>query len=422
MKWASLAKSITAWVAIICGCQHAAVANEGNGNLLSLQNRIVELYEQNHDAIVRVKAANQGLTETGQAGVALKFGTGFFISREGHVMTNASVAYKADRVWVVHDGIEYVAEIVGSDLPNKLTILKVVNTPREFSFLHLSDSMQLQPIGSLVVRISAPLEFAPSPFMGMVSGHESEFGQIEFPTTYMRVTIPGGPGEGGAPLLDLNGKFVGMTLGAIEDMPSTSYVLPARAALRLRDDLIFSGQVAYGWVGFDIEAEIGAVTGQKIRVSEILPGTPAEESGLLVGDYLTQIDNKAITSKSDVRDALFATRPEQLITIKGIRGTETFSLDVKIAQRPIDELIRNVQPKQPLPEEEQVVENEQPVIIEPEPDLEENTPEMGTESVKEVTLEVPAEARAGEDYLSEELEQMEIKDDRGMDAPIATEQ
>lgn len=309
-------------------------AQTTDSGFMGLQKRIQELIRENASATVRVKAAYRPPKEEEKPEVVI--GTGFFISREGHVLTNASIVFKPDRVWIEHQGIAYAARILGEDIASNLALLIVETQPEHFSFLHLADSPELPPPGTFLLRLSAPLDFAPSPAFGIVSGLESRFGQRFFPCAYLRTTIPAGPGDGGAAFLDLSGKLVGIQVGALPEINS-SYLLPARAAMRIRDDFLFSGKVTYGWIGFEVREERSIAGGNRLILSLILPGTPAESSGLLPGDVLDTIGEFSIRSIDDLRNAMFYNRVGQYTSCRVIRSGERLDFNVKLAARPENE-------------------------------------------------------------------------------------
>ena len=308
-----------------------ALWGAAEGDFLSLQNRVIELFKEQSQAIVRVKAAYRPQREEEKPQVII--GSGFFTSRDGHVLTNASIAYKPDRVWVEHCGIDYAAEVIGADPVTNLSLLRVLNLPEQFHFLHLSDNPGLPPIGSLVVRISTPLEFGPSPCLGLVAGQETRVAESYFPCTYIRTTIPASPGDGGAAFLDLNGELVGLQVYSIPDLQGT-YLLPARAALRIRDDLYFSGRVSYGWIGFEIAEENSIKNGNQIVLRKVFPGTPAEEAGLRPNDLLLEIGGYPIRSVSDLRNAMFYMRVGQFARTRIMRDEEELVFNVRMAPRP----------------------------------------------------------------------------------------
>ena len=270
-------------------------------------------------------------------------GSGFFISREGLIITNASIVYKPLRVWIEHEEIAYSAEVLGLDQRANVAFLRTHTLPEEFSFFHLADRADLPPIGSFVLRLSMPLEFEASPKFGMVSGYESRFGDKFFPCTYIRTGISAGPGDGGSAFLDLTGRLLGIQVGSLPDVGS-SYVLPARAALRIRDDILFSGMVTYGWIGFEVEIESSIEKGRQVILSQIFPGTPAEEAGLMEGDVLLRIGDYPIHSLDQLRNAMFYTRVSQFVDVQVERAGETRLFSVRTVTRPEDEPMQITSP------------------------------------------------------------------------------
>lgn len=327
---------------------------ELTGQIAELEERLVSLFEQNKSAMVRVKAVfppNEELVE--KEGLAQKegeeaipqlvIGSGFFISREGLILTNASIVYDALRIWVEHDQIDYGAEVVGLDQRSNIAFLRTYTLPESFNFFHLSDQSALPSMGSLVLRLSMPLDFQASPDFGLVSGHESRFGERFFPCTYIRTTVPAGPGDGGSAYLDLAGRLMGIQVGSLPDVGAT-YMLPARAALRIRDDILFSGEVTYGWLGFEVEPETSIKSGRRILLTEVFEGSPAAEAGLLEGDILRQIGEYAIQSLDDLRNAMFYTRVGQFVEVIVQRDGEQRRFSITVASRPEDEPMEIMEP------------------------------------------------------------------------------
>lgn len=316
------------------GLATAASGSASGGDFLALQRRIIDLYGEHRATVVRVKAAFQRINEEGQPFTVQQVGNGFFISREGHVITVARVTYMADRVWVEHDGVEYAAEMLGADLFTNFSLLRLVTLPEQFGFLRLPDSAEMPAIGTGVLAITAPLDFGPSPNFGLVSGIESSFGNRTFPCSYIRINLPASPGEIGSPVLDLEGRLVGMMVAGIVDLES-SYVLPARAALKLRDDLLFGGEVSYGWVGFDIRVEHTRQRGIELIIGNIVAGSPAEEAGMQDGDVLKRFAGEAMGSAADLRNAFFFTREGQYVRLQVMRSGEEREFNVRVAKRPM---------------------------------------------------------------------------------------
>lgn len=319
------------------------VTARANGEVRSFEDRIVTLFEENHPAMVRVKAVYPPKEDSEEKIPQVVIGTGFFISREGLILTNASVVSDPLRVWIEHNQTAYSAEVVGMEDRANIAFLRTHTLPDSFTFLHLADRADLPPVGSFAVRLSMPLEFSASPTFGMISGYESRFGDRIFPCTYVRTTIPSGPGDGGSAYLDLNGRLIGIQVGSLPEVGS-SYILPARAALRIRDDMLFSGTVTYGWIGFEVELASAIETGPQVVLSEVFPDSPGSEAGLIEGDVLLEIGDYTISALDDLRNAMFYTRVGQFVDVRVRREGEPRTFSIKVAARPDDEPIQVLQP------------------------------------------------------------------------------
>lgn len=316
----------------------------GNTDLPGLEERLVSLFAENQSAMVRVKAVYPPKTGEGNEEIPqVVIGTGFFISREGLIITNASIVFQPLRVWIEHNEIAYSAEVLGVDERTNIAFLRTHSLPENFSFFHLADRADLPPVGSFILRLSMPLEFSASPSFGMVSGYESRFGERFFPCTYVRTSIPAGPGDGGSAYVDLTGRLLGIQVGSLPDVAS-SYILPARAALRIRDDILFSGMVTYGWIGFEVDIQTSIENGKEIVLSEVLENSPALKAGLMEGDILEQIGDYTIHSLDDLRNAMFYTRVGQYVDVRINRDGQPRRLSVKMDPRPADEPMEIIEP------------------------------------------------------------------------------
>ncbi len=302
---------------------------------LALQKRLVEVFASNEAAIVRVKAT---LMVKGKEGKppkrTLRVGTGFFVSQEGHVLTS-DLVQGAGRVWVEHNQVFYLSEVVGRDPIANIALLKVKTKPEKFSFLRVDDIPVLPRPGTFVVTLSAALEFLPSPGFGIVQGHESSFGNRMFPVRMLRTSVPTGPGEVGAPMLDLDGRFIGIVFASLPDLRS-SCILPASAVLRVRDDLLFSGKASYAWFGLTVKSQISVDEGLRVVVDEIIENSPAAGSGILKGDQLLKIGDHQVKRRGDVANASFFARPGQFVNFLVRRDSEELEIPVRVSGRPVN--------------------------------------------------------------------------------------
>ena len=331
------------WI-VFFAASFVSLASADSAEALALQERLLEVYEQNKGAIVRVKAAYAGDEVDGKQQVLLRVGTGFFISKEGHILVSASRAAGASRVWVEHQGKPYATESVGHDRQTNVSVLRVLEPPAEFSTIKLDAAQAMPQVGSIAIAITSPLDFEPTPVMGLFTGVERKLGNKVFPTSYIRTSIPVDGGQGGCPILDLNGRFIGMSVASITEL-NGSFSLPADALVRVRDDLIFSGHIIHGWMGFEVTTKLHADDSNGVYISKVLTGAPAAQAGLKKDDQLVSIAGRSIEDVFDVPGAFFFTRANQFTPVEVYRGEELLKLSVKTLSRPEKEPIIMVEPE-----------------------------------------------------------------------------
>ncbi|MFP6901438.1 MAG: S1C family serine protease, partial [Opitutales bacterium] len=166
-----------------------------------------------------------------------------------------------------------------------------------------------------------------------VQGQGSRFYNKLFPTRMLRASVPVGPGEVGAPMLDLDGRFIGMVFASFPDLRS-SCILPASAVQRIRDDLFFSGKVSYAWFGLTVKIVITVEEGYRVVVDQIFEGSPAASSTIQKGDQLLKIEDHVINHRGDVAHAAFFARPGRFINFLVRRGKEEFEIPIRVSGKP----------------------------------------------------------------------------------------
>lgn len=301
---------------------------------LSLQQRVSELFADHATAVVRVKAAYDEGQVDGRPKVALRVGTGFFVSREGHVVTNSSITKGANRVWIERGDRSHAAEVLATDPDTNFALLRVADPPKNINAFALAPE-EAAPPGTFALAITAPLDLAPAPAFGLVTGRDRGFAERTFPIRFLRVSIPANPGEGGAPVLDLSGRLIGMIIASIPELTS-SYVLPVRALQRLRDDAVFHGGVRPGWVGLDLEERPlpSEPARRGVFVKTVLPETPAFVAGIATGDQLLSVDGGAVNSLDEFRESSFYARIGQVIGLRVRRAGEVRDVAVTVGAKP----------------------------------------------------------------------------------------
>jgi S1-C subfamily serine protease len=299
-------------------------------SFLSLQTRIQEVFKSSVSSVVRVKAARERRVGN-KVSTSLKMGSGFFISKEGHVLTTG-LLQDADRIWIEHRNSFYLAQKVGHDPLCNLSLLKVTEKPKDFTFTSFAETKGDLSVGTILIGVTCALEFKIAPTYGIMQSHEFSFGKRLFPTKMIRSSMPLGMGEIGAPVFDLNGRFVGITYAALPDLRS-SFLLPARACLRIRDDLLLSGKVDYGWFGITTVRKANADSGVDIVISDFIEGSPASGSKLKKGDVLRKINGSIVHDSGDLAHASFFSKPGTFAQFTVDRLGKEFMTPVKVGAR-----------------------------------------------------------------------------------------
>ena len=149
----------------------------------------------------------------------------------------------------------------------------------------------------------------------------------------LRSSLALGPGEVGAPVFDLNGRFVGITHAALPDLKS-SFLLPAKACKRIRDDLLLSGEVEYGWFGITTTRKINDTNSFEVVINGFIDDSPAQKSNLKVGDVLLNVGNYKIYSQGDLANASFFSEPGTILDFKVKRNGKELSIPLSVKSRP----------------------------------------------------------------------------------------
>jgi len=307
------------------------VSTSGPGDILTLlQNRYTGLFEKISPAVVRVNAAIPGPTP--DAPPTAFVWTGFFITRNGDILTsNAHHLANATQIWVQCGGVGYPAEVKGLDLVTDVALLHATTLPKNFAVLDLADNPQSPAIGTMLLAVTCKEGQMPGPSTGLLQGYNVNVGDMALPTLHLRTNIPDDGGEGGSPVVDLQGRLVGMMIASLKDSRS-SLVLPSHAALRVRDDLLTNGKVAYGRLGFSGEQKSDTTSGVSVHVTSVDYGGPALVAGLKSGDEVRSLGGVAINNEEDLRQATFYLRPGQEVVLGVNRGGQDIQLTLHVGE------------------------------------------------------------------------------------------
>lgn len=297
------------------------------------------LFDKAKAAVVQVRSGDLGF---------ILAGSGFFIDDQGTVLTSSTILGDNSSARVVINGVEMDAKILGNDPRSGLALLRIAYG--ESPSLPLAHSSGLQT-GDGVMAIGFPLNLPVAPSQGPVSGFDASFltrldnqaqaspkdsvAAVErFATTHIHANIAISPGQVGGPLLNSQGEVVGLVATSPDDGKSI-YALPVEAITKIMADFTQYGHARYGWVGVNVrEVPDTAHDGRTVRVVQVVPGTPAGESGICSGDTLMRINAREIYRPSDVLDASFFSQVGATMNVVVRRDDKLYNYNFAVIERP----------------------------------------------------------------------------------------
>lgn len=271
-------------------------------------------------------------------------GSGFFIDREGHVVTNNHVVEDADRVKIrLANGDEIDAEVVGADPLTDLAVLKVAPQSNQ-PYVEFADDVNLR-VGDWVVAVGNPFGLGGTVTSGIVSaigGQNRENQYLDF----IQIDAPINRGNSGGPTFDLKGRVVGVNTAIFSPNGGSvgiGFAIPARVAKETVAQLIANGAVTRGWLGIQLQevtTEIAAAIGLEkkggVLVADVIDGTPAQKAGLLDGDVILGIAGADVASSNELSRRVASYAPGEKVDLKVQRDGKIRNIKVTLGQRDAD--------------------------------------------------------------------------------------
>ncbi len=268
-------------------------------------------------------------------------GSGFVISADGYIMTNAHVVDGADDVQVKFtDKRELKAKVIGADKRTDIALLKVEATG--LPTVKLGNPDQLR-VGEWVVAIGAPFGFDNSVTAGIVSAKGRSLPQENL-VPFIQTDVAINPGNSGGPLFNMKGEVVGVNSQIYSrsgGYMGVSFSIPIDVAMDVQNQLRSGGRVAHGRIGVAIQevtkelAETFGLSGpQGALVASVEKGAPAEKAGLAVGDVILKFDGKAITQSSDLPRIVGNSKPGNTVAMQVWRNGAARDLNITIGEMP----------------------------------------------------------------------------------------
>lgn len=340
----AIAAAATAAAAVSARAQVPQNRPPDASEAVSLQQSIYSLFENNKGSVVKVYARKDAVSKDADGNethtTILDVGSGFIASKTGAVMTSAFITRGARKLWIEYGGRLLDAESVGFDPITTVSIIKIAGSFKSADLPVVVIDPLAEPVkpATVLVSISHEMGLAASPRMGMATGQNIEFGGRFLPTVYVRTNLPAPRGSTGGPVFSLDGKFAGMIVASLPEIGG-SFILPARAAAKIRDDIMICGEPIYSWFGMLAKDVRDPANGAKVVVEFVAENAPAKKAGFMVGDEIVEINSRKVSDNTQLREQTFFIRPSETAVFKVRRNGKIVSLEL-VTERMASDIVK----------------------------------------------------------------------------------
>ena len=250
-------------------------------------------------------------------------GSGFIVDKKGLIITNAHVAQNFDKIQVqfVGDTNFYPVKLLGADSQSDIALLKV-SVKKNLIPIEFGDSSKLQ-VGEWVAAIGNPHGYGHTMTKGIISAVKREIDDLNlFPLLQTDASI--NPGNSGGPLVNLQGKVVGVNQAIIRGATGIGFAIPINNVKEVFKDLKSFGYVKKGFIGVEFYGD-----GQEgIVVTNIIRGSPAQKSGLKIQDRIIEFNGYKIKKPRDLPKAVRKTKVGKMVSLKAMRNGKPIQLKI----------------------------------------------------------------------------------------------
>jgi serine protease Do len=265
-------------------------------------------------------------------------GSGFIVSKDGYILTNAHVIKGADKITaVLYDGREMDASVIGSDAKTDIAVIKIDG--KDLPFINLGDSDKMD-IGEWVVAIGSPFQLEASLTVGVISAKGRQNLRITDLEDFIQTDAAINPGNSGGPLLNLESEVIGINTAIVSrsgGYMGIGFAIPSNMAKNVMNQIISNGSVTRGFLGVslqpvdkDIADAFNLDKAEGALVSDIAKDSPADKAGLKQGDIILEYNGTIIKSLGGFRNDISLMTPGTVIKLKVFRKGTTLTLPVTL--------------------------------------------------------------------------------------------
>jgi serine protease Do len=280
-------------------------------------------------------------------------GSGVIVDARGYILTNHHVVEGAGTVEVrLSDNRKFSATIVGRDPKTDLAVLKIEPPAAALPVAALGDSDKLRA-GQWAIAIGNPFGLDRTVTIGHISATGRTHVGVATYEAFIQTDASINPGNSGGPLLNIEGKVIGINTAMVSSGQGIGFSIPINMAREIMTQLIAKGRVVRGWLGIVIQEmtpELAEGFGVKpdtgVLVADVMKESPAEAAGLKAGDVIVEFDGTPIKDVSDLQRRVAAVEPGHATPLTVIRDKASTPLTVKIGEQPGEETAAAAQPKE----------------------------------------------------------------------------
>lgn len=276
-------------------------------------------------------------------------GSGFVVSSDGLILTNAHVVEGSDRVKVtLKNGTTYEGEVMGTDSLTDVAVIKI-EADTELPAVTFADSDELQP-GEWAIAIGNPLGLDNTVTTGIVSAtgrSSAQVGVADKRVSFIQTDAAINPGNSGGPLLNAKGEVIGINTAIIQRAQGLGFAIPVNSARDIAEELIAKGRVDHSYLGIQM-AGITPELKQELRrqknlnlnaeegivIIDVVPDSPAARAGLQSGDVIREIEGTNITQADEVQQAVAKTEVGDQLALGLLRDEKQLELEVTVGILP----------------------------------------------------------------------------------------
>jgi serine protease Do len=267
------------------------------------------------------------------------FGSGFVISADGYVVTNAHVIDGAETILVsLPDQRQFDASVIGADERTDIAVLKV--NANELPVLELGDSGELK-VGQWVLAIGSPFGFEYTATQGIVSALARSLPSDSY-VPFIQTDVAVNPGNSGGPLFDLDGQVVGVNSQIFSrsgGYMGLSFAIPSNTVRAVTEQLLSKGYVSRGWLGVTIQdvnqalaESFGLDKPAGALIASVTDGGPASQAGIEPGDVILSFNGEAVSLSSDLPPLVGSAVVDSNASVVLLRDRQEITLDVMIEE------------------------------------------------------------------------------------------